>query len=100
MPAEDTAKPAPRLTLQSQLDDMARLWPWVEALAAEYAIPANTEFDIHLCLEEAISNVIRHGYGGQPNHTITVDCDLAGTKSMSCSPLKIRLRRSIPSPHH
>ncbi len=74
MPAEDTVKPAPRLTLKSQLDDLALLWPWVEALAAEYAIPADTRFAIHLCLEEALSNIIRHGYRGQPNHTITVDC--------------------------
>ncbi len=74
MPAENTAKPAPRLTLRSQLDDMALLWPWVEALVAEYAIPAGTAFDIHLCLEEALSNIIRHGYRGQPNHTVTVDC--------------------------
>jgi anti-sigma regulatory factor (Ser/Thr protein kinase) len=74
MPAEDTTKPAPRLTLKSQLDDMALLWPWVEALVAEYSIPADTAFAVHLCLEEAISNVIRHGYRRQPNSTFTVDC--------------------------
>ncbi|MGB8028691.1 MAG: ATP-binding protein [Terracidiphilus sp.] len=74
MPAEHTAKPASRLTLKSQLDDMALLWPWIEALGVEYAIPANTLFGVHLCLEEAISNVIRHGYNGQPGNTLTVDC--------------------------
>ena len=74
MPAEDKAKPAARLTLKGQLDDMALLWPWVETLVAEYAIPADKAFDIHLCLEEAISNVIRHGYGGEPSQTLTVDC--------------------------
>ena len=73
MPAKDTAKPAPRLTLKSQLDDMALLWPWVEALVAEYSIPADTAFAVHLCLEEAISNVIRHGYGGEPDHSLTID---------------------------
>ena len=30
MPVEDTVKRAPRLTLKSQLDDMALLWPWVD----------------------------------------------------------------------
>ena len=73
MPAEDAAKPAPRLILKSQLDDMASLWPWVEALVAEYSIPADTAFAVHLCLEEAVSNVIRHGYRSQPNHTLTID---------------------------
>jgi serine/threonine-protein kinase RsbW len=77
MPAENTVEPAPRLILKSQLDDMAALWPWVESIAAEYAIPADTVFGIHLCLEEAVSNVIRHGYGGQPGNTITVDYSLS-----------------------
>jgi anti-sigma regulatory factor (Ser/Thr protein kinase) len=82
MTAEDTAKPAPRLTLKSQLDDMALLWPWVEALVAEYSIPADTAFAVHLCLEEAISNVIRHGYRGQPNSTVTVDCASPGERNL------------------
>lgn len=73
MPAEETAKHASRLTLKSQLDDMALVWPWVEALGVEYAIPADTLFGVHLCLEEAISNVIRHGYDGQPGSTLTVE---------------------------
>jgi len=74
MPAESTTKPVHRLTLRSQLGDLALLWPWVEALAAEYAVPAETTFAIHLCLEEAVSNAIRHGYHGLPNHTLTVSC--------------------------
>jgi anti-sigma regulatory factor (Ser/Thr protein kinase) len=73
MALEGTVKPVSRLTLKSQLEDMAALWPWVEAIVAEYAIPPDTAFGIHLCLEEAISNVIRHGYSGQPGHTLTVD---------------------------
>jgi serine/threonine-protein kinase RsbW len=73
MAAEDAVKPVSRLTLKSQLEDMAALWPWVEAIVAEYAISPDTAFAIHLCLEEAISNVIRHGYNGQPGHTLTVE---------------------------
>jgi serine/threonine-protein kinase RsbW len=73
MAAEGTVKPVSRLTLKSQLDDMAALWPWTEAIVAENAISPDTAFTIHLCLEEAISNVIRHGYSGQPGHTLTVD---------------------------
>jgi len=73
MPAEETVKPVSRLTLKSQLEDMAALWPWVEAIVAEHAISPDTAFAIHLCLEEAISNVIRHGYSGQPGHSLTVD---------------------------
>lgn len=74
MPGEDKAKAQSHLELQSQLDELARVWPWVEALAAEYSIPAETQFAIQLCLEEALSNIIRHGYRDQPDQPITVDC--------------------------
>jgi len=71
LPGEHTVKPQPRLTLQSQLGELARVWPWIEALASEYSIPADTQFAIQLCLEEALSNIVRHGQSDQP---ITVDC--------------------------
>lgn len=67
-------KPETRLTLRSQLADLALVRPWVEALALQYAIPAITQYAINLCLEEALSNVIRHGYAGQPDHALTVAC--------------------------
>jgi serine/threonine-protein kinase RsbW len=79
-PGEDTVVPLSRLTLQSRLDDLALVWRWVEALAAEHAVPADTQFAIHLCLEEALSNIIHHGYRGEPNHAITVDC------TVDCAP--------------
>ncbi len=74
MPQPNQAGPQPRLTLQSRLDELARLWPWVEALAAAYAIPPDTQFAIQLCLEEALSNIIRHGYLSQPGQPIHVAC--------------------------
>jgi serine/threonine-protein kinase RsbW len=74
MPEIHEQKAGARLTLKSRLQDLALVWPWVEALALEYSIPDNTQFAINLCLEEALSNVIRHGYAGQPDYTITIDC--------------------------
>jgi serine/threonine-protein kinase RsbW len=73
MPGETAAQSEPRLTLQSRLEDLALLWPWVESLANDHAVPAGTRFAIHLCLEEALSNVIRHGYNGQPDRPIIVE---------------------------
>ena len=63
------SSPEPRLILKGQLEDLARVWPWVEALATRYSVPADTQFAIQLCLEEALSNIVRHGYGGQPNQS-------------------------------
>jgi serine/threonine-protein kinase RsbW len=73
MYGEMAAKSEPRLTIQSRLEDLALLWPWAESLANEHAVPAETRYAIHLCLEEALSNVIRHGYGGRPGQPITVE---------------------------
>ena len=74
MPADKRISPQSQLTLTSQLADLALVWPWVEALAAHYAIPAETQFAIQLCLEEALSNIVRHGYGGQAGQPIAVTC--------------------------
>jgi serine/threonine-protein kinase RsbW len=73
MPAENTPPVDPRLVLESNLANIDQLWPWVDAVTAGYAIPADTLFAIHLCLEEALSNVIRHGYREQPGYHVTVD---------------------------
>ena len=60
------------LTLQSRLDAVALIWPWLESLASEYRIPAETQFAIDLCLEEAVSNVVRHGYADEIINSIIV----------------------------
>jgi serine/threonine-protein kinase RsbW len=73
MPGETAAKSEPRLTIRSRIEDLALLWPWAESLANEHAVPTDTRFAIHLCLEEALSNVIRHGYNGQPDRPITIE---------------------------
>jgi anti-sigma regulatory factor (Ser/Thr protein kinase) len=50
------------LELRSRLSELARVVPWIDVLAARYAIPESSVFDIQLCLEEGISNIVRHGY--------------------------------------
>ena len=61
-----------RLELRSRLSDMAQLPVWLQGLASRHVIPADTEFAINLCLEEALSNVIRHGYAGQEDRPVVV----------------------------
>jgi anti-sigma regulatory factor (Ser/Thr protein kinase) len=67
-----------RLTLRSQLAEMAQIPAWIERLASQYSIPDTTQFAMNLCLEEVVSNVIRHGYGGQPDRPITVEFATSG----------------------
>ncbi|MGD0965287.1 MAG: ATP-binding protein [Candidatus Acidiferrales bacterium] len=61
-----------QLALRSRLSDMTQLSPWIESLALRHAIPGNVQFAIELCLEEVVSNVIRHGYAGAENCSVVV----------------------------
>jgi anti-sigma regulatory factor (Ser/Thr protein kinase) len=63
-----------RLFLGSQLSEMERLPAWVESLGVAYGLSESTKFAINLCLEEVVSNVIRHGYSNTPGQLLTVHC--------------------------
>jgi serine/threonine-protein kinase RsbW len=67
-----------RLVLGSQLSEMERLAPWIDSLAAAYGIHDGVKFAINLCLEEVVSNVIRHGYGNREGQFLTVGCSSPG----------------------
>jgi serine/threonine-protein kinase RsbW len=58
--------------LRSLLSDMAQLPGWVDDLAARYSIPKNIQFAIDVCLEEAVSNVIRYGCVGAQDGAVVV----------------------------
>jgi anti-sigma regulatory factor (Ser/Thr protein kinase) len=60
------------LNLKSRVSELAQIPPWIERLASRFSIPESTQFAMNLCLEEALSNVISHGYSGQPDHSIAV----------------------------
>jgi len=77
------------LVLGSELAAMAPLTAWVDKLAERHGFSRKVAFAARLCLEEAISNAIRHGYheqagsevrvrfsGGEAGHAVfTVDDD-------------------------
>lgn len=60
------------LNLKSRVSELAQIPPWIERLASRFSIPKSTQFAMNLCLEEALSNVIWHGYSGKPDHSIAV----------------------------
>jgi serine/threonine-protein kinase RsbW len=61
-----------RLTLQSRLSDLTQVPSWIERLATKHPIPDSMQFAMNLCLEEVLSNVIRHGYSGEPDRSIAL----------------------------
>lgn len=64
--------PGEVLNLRSRMSDLSQIHAWIERLASRHSIPANTQFAMNLCLEEVLSNIIRHGYSGEPGHPMTV----------------------------
>jgi serine/threonine-protein kinase RsbW len=61
-----------RLELDSRLTELSRVQPWIEALADLHGLGENTRFAVQLCMEEALANVVMHGYGNEPGHPIVI----------------------------
>jgi len=61
-----------QLELDSRLSEQGRMWQWVEAIADQRQLSAETRFAIHLCLEEALANTVIHGYRSQPGNPILI----------------------------
>jgi serine/threonine-protein kinase RsbW len=59
------------IMMDSQLSELIRISPWIDKLASQHSIPENVTFAMNLCLEETLSNSIRHGYRGH-NGPLTV----------------------------
>jgi anti-sigma regulatory factor (Ser/Thr protein kinase) len=60
------------LRFGADLDEIAAVPPWIEQLASKYRIPEAVQFGINVCLEEALANVILHGYKAQKDKPVIV----------------------------
>ncbi len=61
-----------RIELDSRLTELTRVQPWVEALADQYGFSEDGRFAMHLCVEEALANIVMHGYRNEPGHPIVI----------------------------
>ncbi len=48
------------LLLAPQMTELARLASWSEAFAETIDLPATSRYALQLCLEEQVSNIVRH----------------------------------------
>ncbi len=65
--------PRQAITLRNDLAEIPRLAEFLSAFCAPLAPASKDLLALHLALEEAVTNVINHGYGdGQP-HAFTVE---------------------------
>ncbi len=54
------------------VDDLARLYPWLEAAASARNLPAPMVQTMHVALEEAAMNIAMHAYGPGGDGEITI----------------------------
>ena len=59
---------------------MDRLLRELQAFSTQHAVPETAAQDIHLALDEIVSNVVFHGCGGNRGCRITVDLELHGDR--------------------
>ncbi|HUD54289.1 MAG TPA: ATP-binding protein [Terracidiphilus sp.] len=72
--------PQDRLELDSQLTELSRVQPWIEAVADRHGVAEDIRFAMQLCMEEALANVVLHGYHSEPGHPIVLKTSVsAGT---------------------
>jgi serine/threonine-protein kinase RsbW len=51
---------------------MVRFQPWMDRIANRLGLAEETRFAVDLCVEEAVANVILHGYRSEPGHPIII----------------------------
>jgi serine/threonine-protein kinase RsbW len=66
-------EPQDRLQLNSRLTELSNVIPWAEALSDRYGLAEDTRYAVNLCLEEALANVVLHGYKDEPGHPILIE---------------------------
>src|SRR5262245_50942821 len=59
--------------ITNRISELRPLAAWATEIARELGCPADRCFDVDLCLTEAVSNIIRHGYADDALHEIVVE---------------------------
>ena len=66
------------LTLEASLDDLATIREFIDSACGSYNIDSDIISDIRLAVDEAVTNVIEHGYGGSSG-ALEIRVDLQGS---------------------
>jgi serine/threonine-protein kinase RsbW len=60
------------LTLRNDLAELERVADAVDAFGKSHNLPATALFDLHLALDEVLTNVVSYGYDDDGEHEIVV----------------------------
>jgi serine/threonine-protein kinase RsbW len=68
----DAGDEAAVLRIGVAVEDLGRLYPWLDGAAAARKVPGATLQKMHVALEEAVMNVAMHAYGSDATGEITI----------------------------
>jgi anti-sigma regulatory factor (Ser/Thr protein kinase) len=66
------------LRVNNDLSELARIAAWVDAWARSQRLPDHVAERLHLCSEEAVTNIIMHAYADGASHPISLNLQRAG----------------------
>ena len=61
---------SPRITIQNRIPEIRRAADFLDGFLARNPVPASIAGELHVILDEVLSNVIRHGYDDEGVHEI------------------------------
>ena len=71
-----------RLKLRSALTEIQTLHQALADFAERHRLSTTARDAVTLAVEEIVTNIITHGYRGEPNESISIDLDLAPEELM------------------
>jgi len=60
------------LTLRNDRAELARMAPWIDDVIARLGVAAGTAHALHLCLEEAVVNVVDYAFEPDTSHDVHI----------------------------
>jgi serine/threonine-protein kinase RsbW len=95
-----------RLRVESETENLARVRAFVESAAAEGGVATAEGRRLALAVDEAVSNVMEHGYGGEGGRPIDVEVHVFATRvevrirdeGRVFDPAEATIRSPLPSP--
>lgn len=78
-PAPPAEKPdCLRVTIANDVGELERLAELVDSFVEKHALPEKLAFNLNVCLDELITNIISYGYNDEDSHDIAVNFSYDG----------------------
>jgi anti-sigma regulatory factor (Ser/Thr protein kinase) len=66
------------LRVRNDLNELTRLAHWLNTCAEQHSIPEQTAQHVDLCIAEAVTNIMTHGFADEGTHEIALSLEQQG----------------------